>query len=99
MAHPQITVFARSAQGEERPIRIIQGLHTQLYRETRNGAIGDGVPCLRVPGNGLRATKGKVTRTAWWDYVDAIATRQFGEVLRKHTDPEEVRRYVRRHEA
>jgi 3-methyladenine DNA glycosylase AlkD len=28
-----------------------------------------------------------ITSGAWWDYVDAIATRQLGEILRQHITP------------
>jgi 3-methyladenine DNA glycosylase AlkD len=60
------------------------------YREERYAAIElAGFPHYR-PFRTLEAIpmyEEMIVSGAWWDYVDAIATKQFGEILRHHAAP------------
>jgi 3-methyladenine DNA glycosylase AlkD len=68
-----LVLWRKAAYREERYAAIeIAGHHR--YREFRTL---DALPMYEE----------MITSGAWWDYVDAIATRQLGEILRKHTAP------------
>jgi 3-methyladenine DNA glycosylase AlkD len=57
------------------------------YREERYAAIELAGYARYRPFRGLDALpmyEEMITSGAWWDFVDAIATRQLGELLRKH---------------
>jgi len=57
------------------------------YREQRYAAIElAGYGCYRTFRclDALPMYEEMITSGAWWDFVDAIATRQLGELLRKH---------------
>ncbi|MBV9745186.1 MAG: DNA alkylation repair protein [Acidobacteriia bacterium] len=60
------------------------------YREERYAAIElAGAPRYREfrTLEALPLYEEMITSGAWWDYVDAIATRQLGEILRSHRAP------------
>lgn len=69
-----ILVLWRKARYREERYAAIEIAGSNRYREFRTLNV---VPMYEE----------MITSGAWWDYVDAIATRQLGEILRKHTGP------------
>ena len=69
---------------------VLEFWRTARYREERYAAIElAGFPRyhpFRTPDT-VSMYEEMITSGAWWDYVDAIATRQLGEILRRFTPP------------
>jgi 3-methyladenine DNA glycosylase AlkD len=69
-----ILVLWREARYREERYAAIELAGYSRYRELRSLSA-------------LAMYEEMITSGAWWDYVDAIATRQIGEILRKHRVP------------
>ena len=83
------TVFAAHPLGlfEQWRDAVLELWREARYREERYAAI-ELAGCARYRAfrsiEALPMYEEIITSGAWWDFVDAIATRQLGELLRKH---------------
>jgi 3-methyladenine DNA glycosylase AlkD len=82
-------VFAACPLGdfEEWRDAVLELWREAHYREERYAAIELAGHTRYSPFRSLRALpiyEEMIVSGAWWDFVDAIATRQLGELLRKH---------------